>query len=460
MVMSHIPRTLCNPYSVWGNGSGGSGGPPPGGPPVINVQPSNQTVTAPSAATFTVIASNPAGMHTLTYQWRMNGVPIGGATSASYTTTATTTAMTGQVYSVQVFNESGSSAVSSNATLTVNPASAPTAPTITSHPANATKLVGDSVSFSVTASGTTPFTYQWQEYVSAWADIPSGTNATAITSALVLTNVQQGTRLYRCVVTNSQGSATSNYGQLIVNTPVSNVTAGPAEAVIRYATTNPVVNNTTAAVTKYAETAAAAVTAAGVYTAGWSGGVLTSFNQAQLISPTLSYNDKIEHEVYYTPPTLLPANGGDGQLVVQFRSTTVAGWASTTFAGPPTAKVLFSELNLTSGADSTGTEKASTMMIEVYEGLTLKGTPLKICSDVTSSANIPAGYTKISVWKASLALGGAAGPWVYQVGSLTNPTPTNLQIKITIFSAAIQGGPSVGTHTVNNITVNGISVVG
>lgn len=65
------------------------------GGPAISVQPSNQTVTAPGTATFSVTAT---GTGTLTYQWKKsvdggatfaNVVGGTGATSASYTTPAT-----------------------------------------------------------------------------------------------------------------------------------------------------------------------------------------------------------------------------------------------------------------------------------------------------------------------------------------------------------------------------------
>ena len=51
--------------------------------PTITVQPLSQTVPLGSTATFTVVAG---GTTPLTYQWSENGVPISGATSATYTT--------------------------------------------------------------------------------------------------------------------------------------------------------------------------------------------------------------------------------------------------------------------------------------------------------------------------------------------------------------------------------------
>jgi hypothetical protein len=95
------------------------------GPPAISgttvaasiaVQPYDMTVTAGQPVTFTVAG---AGSPTLSYQWQRNGANITGATSASYTTPATTAADNGAVFTVTVGNSIGT--VTSNpATLTVN----------------------------------------------------------------------------------------------------------------------------------------------------------------------------------------------------------------------------------------------------------------------------------------------------------------------------------------------------
>lgn len=88
---------------------------PPTGPS-ISTQPANQTVNAGQTATFTVVASGSS----LGYQWKKNGTDIGGATSASYTTPATTVSDSGSSFTVTVSNAQGS-VTSSAATLTVNP---------------------------------------------------------------------------------------------------------------------------------------------------------------------------------------------------------------------------------------------------------------------------------------------------------------------------------------------------
>jgi hypothetical protein len=82
--------------------------------PAILVQPEDTRVMAGGVATFSVLAQGAS----LSYQWRKDGVGIPGATSAVYTTSATTTADNGRKFSVQVTNASGST-VSKEAALTV-----------------------------------------------------------------------------------------------------------------------------------------------------------------------------------------------------------------------------------------------------------------------------------------------------------------------------------------------------
>ncbi|MGC1645813.1 MAG: pyrrolo-quinoline quinone [Candidatus Sulfotelmatobacter sp.] len=85
--------------------------------PSITTQPSNQSVTVGSTATFSVVAT---GTTPLTYQWQMGTTPITGATAASYTTAATTSSDNGSQFEVVVTNSIGS--ITSNAaTLTVTP---------------------------------------------------------------------------------------------------------------------------------------------------------------------------------------------------------------------------------------------------------------------------------------------------------------------------------------------------
>src|SRR5262249_15054930 len=86
--------------------------------PSIDVQPSDQTVTENSNATFTVSAS---GSQPLNFQWSENGSILLAATNSSYTVTNAQLSKSGHFFSVTITNTVGSTN-STNAYLTVNPA--------------------------------------------------------------------------------------------------------------------------------------------------------------------------------------------------------------------------------------------------------------------------------------------------------------------------------------------------
>jgi hypothetical protein len=119
-------------------------------PPSITKQPASQTVTAGQTATFTVAAT---GTAPLTYQWRKNGAAIAGTTSTSYTTPATTTGDNGAHFTVVVSN-TGGSATSNAATLTVT-APLPTVASLTLNPTSVLGGLGSSTG-TVTLSGPAP----------------------------------------------------------------------------------------------------------------------------------------------------------------------------------------------------------------------------------------------------------------------------------------------------------------
>ena len=178
--------------------------------PTITTQPPNQTITAGQTATFNVVAT---GTAPLAYQWRKNSANISGATAASYTTPAATTADNNATFDVVVTN-SVSSVTSTPATLTVN--SLPAAPTITTPPANQTVTAGQTATFSVVAAGTAPLAYQWQKNGS---DITSATSPSYTTP--VTTTADSG-ELFRVVVSNTAGNMTSTSATLTVNPGTSN----------------------------------------------------------------------------------------------------------------------------------------------------------------------------------------------------------------------------------------------
>jgi hypothetical protein len=104
--------------------------------PVINQQPLGGNVLAGQNVTFTVGATGTGGV---TYQWRLNGTNIVGATNASYTI-ANAAANTAGTYDAVVTHAFGSIA-SSPASITVIPSANPLPFTLAAQPINGTGLV-------------------------------------------------------------------------------------------------------------------------------------------------------------------------------------------------------------------------------------------------------------------------------------------------------------------------------
>jgi len=175
-------------------------------PPSITTQPGSQTVNTGANVSFSVAATGGAP---LAYQWRRNGANVGGATSVTLSLTSVTTNNAGN-YTAVVSN-SGGAVTSSVAVLIVNAAAV--APAITTPPASQTVIAGNNATFSVVASGTAPFSYQWKR---------NGTNITGATASILsltaVTTNQAGS--YTVVVSNSAGSVTSIAAILAVTVPI------------------------------------------------------------------------------------------------------------------------------------------------------------------------------------------------------------------------------------------------
>lgn len=174
--------------------------------PAITTQPVAQVVTAGQPASFSVVAS---GTAPLSYQWKKDGINV-GSDSATLTIASAQASDAGS-YAVVVSNSAGN-APSNAATLTVNAASV----AITAHPSNASAVVPDTATFSVTATGS-GLSYQWKKDGVA---IPSATSATYTTPATSLDPTHpSGTYTYTVAVTSGGSTVTSNGAVLTVQQP-------------------------------------------------------------------------------------------------------------------------------------------------------------------------------------------------------------------------------------------------
>ena len=181
-------------------------------PPIITAQPFSRTNITGSDATFSVIAT---GTVPLSYQWQFGGNNIPGATGSTLTVNGVQPSNAGD-YSVVITNVAGSF-TSAIATLTVW-----VPPAISIQPASRTNLTGTSASFSVTATGTAPLSYQWQS--------SSGPISGATTSSLLLNNLQlSDAGNYFVVITNVARSLTSSAAALTVWAPAA-ITTQPQSA--------------------------------------------------------------------------------------------------------------------------------------------------------------------------------------------------------------------------------------
>lgn len=174
--------------------------------PAITSQPGNATVMQGQAASFSVVAT---GTGTLGYQWQKDSANIAGATSSSYTIPAATVADGASTFDVVVSDSVGNT-TSSTATLTVNVA---VPPNLTTLPQNQSVMLGQTATFSVSATGTGALSYQWQK------DSLNIAGATASSYTTPATSAADNGSTFAVVVSDPEGTTASNAATLTVSTP-------------------------------------------------------------------------------------------------------------------------------------------------------------------------------------------------------------------------------------------------
>ena len=168
----------------------------------LTLQPASQTVAVGAAVAFSVAVE---GTPPFTYQWRRQGTNLIGAANPVLSLDHAKVADAGS-YSVVVTNLANT-LTSDNAILTVLEP-----PKITQQPASQAVLAGAKVTFTIAASGSAPFRYQWAQ---DGAGIAQATNDT-----LVIENVKPtDAGNYAVVVLNGAGSELSQTAWLTVKQP-------------------------------------------------------------------------------------------------------------------------------------------------------------------------------------------------------------------------------------------------
>jgi hypothetical protein len=168
--------------------------------------PVSQAVKVGATVTFSV---NATAASTLSYQWQVNGANITGATNATLVLKKVTVANDGN-YTVVVTSSLGS--------VTTNPALLQVAkvlPKITLQPLAVNAQTGNTVKFTITATGDAPLTYSWKK---GTAILVNTTNVNGVNQPmLTLTNVTTVTAgSYQVIVSNPAGKATSKAVKLTV----------------------------------------------------------------------------------------------------------------------------------------------------------------------------------------------------------------------------------------------------
>ena len=185
-------------------------------PPSIGIPPQSQIVSAGATATFTVTAVGPL----LQYLWFFNGNPIPGATSDTLVIPNAQAANAGNYY-VAVANPAGfvNSAI---ATLGIGNI----APTITSQPADEITTAGGTAVFNVSATGTSPLSYQW--YFNTNTLLPGKTTTQLIIDPVSTNDAGR----YSVNVSNAFGQVRSTNALLTIS---ANPTAPPFTNLVGFA---------------------------------------------------------------------------------------------------------------------------------------------------------------------------------------------------------------------------------
>lgn len=161
--------------------------------PVFTTQPISQDLCTSGSVMLSAAAN-----YASTYQWYLGGTALAGSTSTGYFIASAQPTLDAGNYTVVATNPAGSTSSTIAAVLVGS--------SITTDPANLSVNATQTATFSVSATGKSPFTYQW------YAVAPGASSGTAITGATSSTYTtaalaaSANTSQYYVIVTDSCGT--------------------------------------------------------------------------------------------------------------------------------------------------------------------------------------------------------------------------------------------------------------
>jgi len=177
------------------------------GPVIITQQPESQIARTGTNATFRVVATGSAPM---SYQWRLNGLVLAGATNDTLAITNVQLSDDG-VYSVAVSNSYGNFfSVEAKLTVLIKPI-------ITVQPLSQTVAAGGTVTLSLVAEGHPfPLGFRWRKDGATLTNIVVNGSSCFFTVTNVQTSGTNHLVAYTVAVTNAAGSILSSNAILTV----------------------------------------------------------------------------------------------------------------------------------------------------------------------------------------------------------------------------------------------------
>jgi hypothetical protein len=177
-------------------------------PPIVSITSPVSGATVSGTITVAATASDNVGVAGV--QFQVDGTNTGAeVTSVPYALSLDTTKLSGGSHSLTAVarDAAGNHATSSAVTVTVSNA---TVPVITAQPTNQSVTTGQTATFSVTATGTAPLSYQWKKNGATIS------GATAASYTTPVTTSADNASTFQVVVSNAAGNTPSTTVTLTV----------------------------------------------------------------------------------------------------------------------------------------------------------------------------------------------------------------------------------------------------